>query len=262
MGGGRSASWRLAQEHLDGNKHVKPREDGVFILQGLIKCGTCHHSYRTERIYGHRYYECRGRLKVSHLDGSDRCPSHGIQADWLENEVWKKIEAILNDPNKLEQVLLYTINNLRSREAELSAKKKPIDDRLTEIEAQKRKLADDWVIRNMDKAKFTELRHQLEKEETRLRSLVAEFDPAQIEELERTRGILKFWEGRLKSMAWNLEDEQEGQMVRTVDGPHKIALQVVGLEDREATRLLGFPASRRDLLDRLQLKLVAYPERV
>ncbi len=125
--------WQLAQERLANNKHVKPKEDGVFILQGLVKCGICHYSYRTERIYGSRYYECRGRLKVNHTDGSDKCPSRGIPAEWLENEVWRKMEEILNDPNKLELALIDTINSLRSREAELSARRKPIDDRLAEI---------------------------------------------------------------------------------------------------------------------------------
>jgi site-specific DNA recombinase len=75
------SSWQLAQERLDTNKHVKPKEDGVFILQGLIHCGICHYAYRTERMGERRYYECRGRLKASHLDGSERCPSQQIRAD-------------------------------------------------------------------------------------------------------------------------------------------------------------------------------------
>ena len=32
-------------------------------------------------------------------------------------------------------------------------------------------------------------------------------DPAQIHELDEARGMLKFWEKQLKSMAWNLGNE-------------------------------------------------------
>jgi len=253
-------AWQSAQEHLSNNKHVRLKAED-FLLQGLIKCGLCGHAYQTERVNKRRYYMCRGRLKLSHLDGSPRCTAPSIRADWLENEVCKRIENILNDPNRLAEVLKDTIENLRLREAELNARTKPINDRLSEIAAQKAKLADDWVTRNMDRAKFHELQQSLEKEETRLRSIYAEIDPAQIEELEATRGMLCFWEGQAKSMAWNTENE-DGSMVRVVDSPHKTALRVVGFEDRELSKIMGFSASKRELLDRLQVRLVAFVDRI
>lgn len=159
-------------------------------------------------------------------------------------------------------MLLDTINNLRSREAELSANEKGINSRLDEINIQKSKLADDWVIRNMDGAKFKELQQNLEKEEARLRAILAKIDPAHLKELEHTRDILQYWETQLRSMAWNTEDEVEGHMVRTVDKPHQAVLQVIGLENKDLTKVEGFPASKRELLDKFQVKLVVYPDRL
>jgi len=253
--------WQIAQERLKNNKHVKPRNQGEFILQGMISCGVCGYAYRAERVNGVKYYLCRGRMKYHHLDGSPRCKSPSFQAEWLEDEVWKRIEDIINDPNRLLVVLKDTIDNLRSREAELSARLKPIEERLAEIAEQKAKLADDWVVRHMNNEKFRELKDNLDKEETRLRALRAEIDPAQIEELESTKGMLRFWESQIKSMAWNTENE-DGSMVRLVDKPHQVALRVVGFEDKAVSKTLGFAASKREMLDKLHVKLVVFSDRI
>jgi len=71
----------------------------------------------------------------------------------------------------------------------------------------------------MDIDRFKELQQNLEQEEVRLKSIRSNIDPAQIDELEQTRSMLRFWDRQLQSMAWNLETE-DGQMVRTVDKPH------------------------------------------
>lgn len=76
----------------------------------------------------------------------------------------------------------------------------PIDDDLREIAEQKAKLADEWVSKSMKPDKFRDLQHKLDAEENRLKSLVADYDPAQIEELERTRSC--FASGRLSSIRW------------------------------------------------------------
>ena len=112
---------------------------------------------------------------------------------------------------------------------------------------------------NIDK--FKELRDNLDREESRIKALKAGIDPAQIEELERTKGVLYFWENISESMAWNTENE-DGSMVRLVDKPHQVALRVVGFEDRELGKALGFPASRRELLDKLRVKLVVFDDRI
>jgi hypothetical protein len=109
--------------------------------------------------------------------------------------------------------------------------------------------------------RFNELKDKLDKEEARIRTLRTEIDPPQINDLETTRGALHFWENQLQSMAWNTENE-EGSMVRLVNQPHQVALKVVSFEDKELSKTLGFPASRRELLDKLQMKLVVFNDRI
>ena len=253
-------AWEWAQKHLEDHKQVRPMKDEKWLLQGLVTCGLCGLSCATAGHPPYRYYRCRGKLDIRHLDGSPRCASRNVKAEWLEYEVWKRIEEIINDPNRLEPMLRETIESLRSREEDLKARVLPIDGQLKDMEEKKARLADEFVIKNMNPDKFRQIQSDLEKEEARLRSMRANIDPEQLAKLESTQSILRFWESQLKAMAWNPENE-DGSRVMVAEKPHKLALNVVGLDDKELTDTLGFPASRRELLDKLQVKVVIFPDR-
>jgi hypothetical protein len=62
-------------------------------------------------------------------------------------------------------------------------------------------------------------------------------------------------------MAWNLESE-DGQMVRTVDRPHETVLKILGLDDEDVSKAMQFPATRREILHKLQLKVIVFPDRI
>jgi len=106
-------TWNIAQQRLKNNKQSRPLSQGEFLLQGMITCGACGYAYRAERFKDVRYYMCRGKMAYHHLDGSPRCQSPSIKAEWLENEVWKRILEIVNDPNLLSVIINDSINNLR-----------------------------------------------------------------------------------------------------------------------------------------------------
>lgn len=82
--------------------------------------------------------------------------------------MWERVEAIVNDPNNLDPLLRETIDSLRNREEELRARILPVEEQLAQIAQQKAKLADDWVVSNMNAERFHELQQSFEKEETRL----------------------------------------------------------------------------------------------
>lgn len=253
--------WESAQEHRKSNRHLQPMKREPWLLQGLITCGLCGHSFMIQPNHKRRTYNCRGRLRITHLDGSPKCIVPNLDADWLEKELWESIEAILNDPNKLKSLLQETIESLKNREEEHFARIQPVDERLTQIDEQKTRLAEDWVKLSIDSAKRREIQQNLQNEENRLRSIRSNIDPTQVEELEHTRGILRFWESQTKSMAWNTETEN-GEMVRNVDRPHEIVLRLAGFEDKDITEAVSFPATKRELLDMLQARLIAYEDRI
>ena len=250
--------WHIAQNRMQANKHVKPNKQKTHLLQGMITCAICGYHFASKR----HYYTCRGRMKYVHPDGLSRCKAPYIRADWLEDELWKRIEAIMNDPNKLLPLIKESIDNLRRAEADLSERIRPIDERLAEIAAQKARLADDWIMRNMNVERFTELRERLNGEEARMKSLRAAVDPAQIAQLENTRKLLDYWEYQARGMVnWNLENE-DGTMYRLVFQTHDEVLKLVDRDDPDQSKKEGFPTSKRQMLDKLQVRLSVFDDRV
>jgi site-specific DNA recombinase len=250
--------WQIAQNRMEANKHVKPNAQGTHLLQGMISCAICGFHFASKK----NYYTCRGRMKYVHPDGASRCKAPYIRANWLEGELWKRIEEIMNDPNKLLPLIKESIDNLRRAEADLSERIRPIDERLAEIAAQKARLADDWIMRNMNVERFSELRESLNGEEARMKSLRAAVDPAQIAQLENTRKLLDYWEYQARGMVnWNLENE-DGTMYRLVFQTHDEVLKLVERDDPDQSKAEGFPTSKRQMLDKLQVRLSVFDDRV
>jgi site-specific DNA recombinase len=257
--------WNLAQSRLVDNKHLKATGEGLFILQGQIRCGLCGCSYRADRIHLQRYYMCRGKLKYTHIDGSPRCQNRSIRAEYLEQAVWTRVMDIINDPNKLKPMLMEAIDKLKERESALEARLLPIEKRLKEIAERKSRLVDKFVIDNMDSEKYRVAQQNLEKEEARLLALRKDVDPNQLAELESTRGLLRFWQNQVNSMVWNLEDpaiEDKSVMVRTMDEPHNTVLKLLGIGDSELSDKMQFPTTQRELFDKLQLRLVVFKDKI
>lgn len=253
-------TWEMAYRHLSSNKHIQPARVNLWLLQGLVICGKCGHTFRSDLTYGTRYYGCTGRLKRAHRDGSPRCTNPRLNADWLEEQVWSRIEAILSDPNQLEQLIAETVEQLKERETELYNRIRPIDMQLEKIAEKKGKLAEDWIAGALERNKVDQMRRQLEAEETRLKSLRGETDPNQLRELQYTQAMLRFWQKQLATMEWSLEEE-DGRRILLYDEPRRTAKTLAGLEDKEITSIMHFPATKREMLDRLQVRVVVFDNR-
>jgi len=161
-------------------------------------------------------------------------------------------------------MLIEAISNLKDRESSLETRLLPIEKRLKEIAERKSRL-DKFVIDNMDSDKYKAAQQNLEKEETRLIALRKDVDPNQLAELESTRGLLRFWQNQVNSMAWNLEDgaiEDKSVMVRTMDEPHNTILKLLGIGDNELSDKMQFPITQRELFDKLQLRLVVFKDKI
>ena len=256
--------WNIAQSTLSNNKHLKAAEKGVFTLQGLIKCGICGCSYGAAHSGKYRNYICRGKLKNYHLDGSPRCTNRNIRADILEKVVWRRVMDIINDPNKLEPMLIEAIDKLKERESALETRLLPMERRLKEIAEMKSRLVEKWVIENMDTEKYRIAQQSLDKEEARLIALRRETDPNEMAELESTRSLLKFWQRQVNSLAWNQEDPttEDRVMVRSVDNPHEIILKILGLGYGELSEEMQFPLTQRELFDKIQLRLIVFKDKI
>jgi len=255
------STWNTAQDRRKNNKHLQPVRKEKYLLQGSIICGQCGHSFQIKLIHGRRAYGCRGRLKYTHLDDSPRCTVQNIDAVWLEEQVWQRIDAIINDPVKAGKIIDDTILDLKNREAELSARIKPIEQRLAVIADQKTRLAEEWFQINLNPDKWKELKRNLEQEESRLKSIRNEIDPAQIEDLEQTKSDIQFWSDRRAYMVWNLKNE-DGTDFRLVDWPHEAMFEAIELKDGDKVKHKHFPKNKREVLDLLHVQLMVYTDRI
>jgi site-specific DNA recombinase len=253
--------WNIAQARLSNNKHIRPTDDGLFTLQGLVKCGLCGCSYRAERMGGGRYYICRGQLKTAHIDGSPRCKNKNLRADRLEQAVLKRLNDIINDPNQVIVVLKDGITNLQKRESDLVARLQPIERRLREITEMKSRLADKFIIDNMDGDKYNAARQSLEKEEARLTVLRKDCDPNQLLELNSIREHIKRYQNLIDLMAWNLTTE-ESRMIRSVEEPHQYMHHLLTIGSKALSEKTQVPTTPRGWFDLFQLQLVVYKDKI
>ena len=252
--------WNMTQSRLQTNKKLRPPQKNPWLLQGLITCGQCGLSYQGQyRSAANRIYACRGRLKESHTDGSARCIALTFSANWLEDEVWMKISGIMTNPDKLRGVIQTSLGILKGRQAELDSILKPLNEKLVDITDKKARLADQWVITNMDPEKYKKLQSNLNKEETRLKSLRANMDPSRLTELESINATLQYWHDQFQSAAVAAEGNGGGVSILEKTKP---AIKVYGFEDIEPIESITSIIAKRQIMDRLRVNLVVFKDRI
>jgi site-specific DNA recombinase len=96
--------WEKAQQTLRANRLLSARNaNEKYLLRGLVKCGLCgltytgctYHSSRGGRK---RYYRCNGKTAYRG-PYQGKCQGKAVNADALEEAVWKEIEKTLLNPN-------------------------------------------------------------------------------------------------------------------------------------------------------------------
>ena len=252
--------WNMTQSRLQTNKKLRPLQKNPWLLQGLITCGQCGLSYQGQ--YNDaitRRYACRGRLKASHTDGSPRCTAITFSADWLENEVWLKVSDMLTNPDKLSEVIDDSLGILKGRQAELDSFLKPINEKFADIMDKKTRLADEWVLTNMDPEKYKRLQSNLNKEETRLKSLKATMDPSRLVELESINETLRYWHNQFRTAAAAVEGNTGGVEILEQTKP---AIKIYGFEGIDTTEAITSLTLKRQILDKLQVNLVVFNDRI
>jgi site-specific DNA recombinase len=252
--------WNTAQSHLKSHKKIRPPRKNPWLLQGLITCGLCGLSYHGQlRGPVNRGYACRGRLREAHYDGSARCVAPTINANWLEDEVWTKVSCILTNPDKLSEVIQDSLEILKGRQVELDSYLKPLNEKLADITDKKARLADEWVVTNMNPDKYKRLQSNLNKEETRLKSLRANMDPSRLTELESINATLQYWHDQFQSAVVAAEGNGGGVSILEKTKP---AVKVYGFEDIEPIESITSIIAKRQIIDRLRVNLVVFKDRI
>jgi hypothetical protein len=136
---------------------------------------------------------------------------------------------------------------------------KPINEKLADIAYKKAKLADDWVVSNMDPDKYKKLQFDLKKEEIRLKSLKANMDPTRLVELENINKTLQYWQYQFQSSTLPFGDNGGGIKLLEKIKPE---IKIYGFEDIDPIETITSLTLKRQILDRLQVNLVIFNDRI
>jgi site-specific DNA recombinase len=91
--------WLGIQKQLDRNRALSPRNQKLcYFLKGIIFCKRDGRKYYGVPMHGKPYYRCSGH---SRLLSSQPCNNRIVNAEWLDEMIWKEIEKILLNPQIL-----------------------------------------------------------------------------------------------------------------------------------------------------------------
>ncbi|MFC2058735.1 recombinase family protein [Chloroflexota bacterium] len=218
--------WAAAQNRRKTARTVR-QKNGKWLLQGLVVCGNCGHSYYCYHKDGNhrRTYQCYGRTKAFHQDGSERCQnSPRIDAGWIEKVVWYTFEETVSNNEllrKAHEARLKILKNIKS--TDVVAK---IDKELEKVKGKLLRLAETYsdgaIGPDEYHARLLGLKARESELTKRLTNLETVEDKEQAAYLENLTGVLQ-----------SLLDESTGQVIVSPFGvfgvPHDRSLPVVGL---------------------------------
>lgn len=156
--------WDEALQVLKDNQLEAMRSaKRLYLLRGLVKCGTCGLNYHGTGMSGAgkkmtAYYVCNGKTSYrGPLLG--KCDSKNIPADWLEEYVWNDCLFFINSPEEvlasIDESLQQTASTTEIRADETKIIRNALDNK----EAEKESILDLFrkkLINSMDVEKQLE----------------------------------------------------------------------------------------------------------
>ena len=139
--------WEKAQQTLRANRLLSDRNaNEKYLLRGLVKCGLCgltytgctYHSSQGGRK---RYYRCNGKTAYRG-PYQGKCQGKAVNADALEEAVWKEIEKTLLNPNITLERLNQKYLNQEKRSAVLEAEKALVEKSVMSKKGEKERMLD------------------------------------------------------------------------------------------------------------------------
>jgi site-specific DNA recombinase len=223
-------TWYLAQKRLSSNRHFKPALSKAE-FQGLLRCGLCSHTLRIG--YDHnetRKYECPGRSKKLHLDGTPRCTLPRFRAKELEISLSRQIIDTFRQPEVLLKHLKQTLKGLEQEHEQLQRRLNPLNSEMEQIK-KRMEIADVKLeTGRMDpllyKTTVSGLQAKLRDIERRQR----EQDPSLIYEYKMSKLNLSLYQKLINEIdKANLSGEAGNQIIKAFSGSPRQIMAKYGM---------------------------------
>ncbi len=182
-----------AQRLRKSNKHLHPPRKDPWPLQGRFKCSVCGSSLQCEYSKGHRYYRCPGRTVSSkyYLETGSRCTLTGLRANEVEEGLLAVICDAMLKPENFAAALEKSIKDMRSKISDLERDTAPLDQALSDVKEELRRIERSWIRGRLIEDELLELEKDAQARLERLQSQLDSIGTEDLEELERTRGLIR-----------------------------------------------------------------------
>ena len=188
---------RIRENHRFARRRL--RQEGVFLLRGLLKCGICGHAYVAEtRIedrcrggeYRYEYYICSMRMAPMPDAVPHRCRNERLRAVGVDEAVWTAVRNLLLDSNEVATQLRYWVERTSTDSPELQQQLQHAERRLQELTRQQDRLLDAYQLGALPLETFRTRMQTLEESRLSAESAVAQFRAEQLTaEVARTRAL-------------------------------------------------------------------------
>jgi site-specific DNA recombinase len=260
--------YELAQKKLRNNLHFKPATN-IREFQGLLKCPLCGHTLRIG--YNHSvtpYYECPGRLKRLHLDGTPRCTLPRFHADTFDKSLKSQIIDAFNSPEKLKNHIIETASNLENEVKELQRRIFPLNAEMDRIKGDMDKANTMFRLNQMDNQEYeaiitgcTVKLKELEKQKT-------DVDPLMLLNYQRKESLVKVCKNMIGlpekvggfNHLWTAFNDNPESVVNKINNEYGESHKKDGESMLELIKTVC--KSPRDLMRKWGLIAYVYPDRI
>ncbi len=162
-----------AQEQLKRNAELARRlyqpAQRRYLLRCLVKCGECGLGMNGTRLlsvckkYEYLYYTCKGHQPLT-CGRANKCPSHSVRADRLDQVVWQALCELLRHPQVIPQLHQSWATAKQQSLSSLSAQQEQLLRRQQRLERQDQRLLDAYQAEAINLEEFKTRRQKLADE--------------------------------------------------------------------------------------------------
>jgi len=192
------ALFQRVQQRLEERRHFARRNlknEGVYLLRGLLKCGLCGHAYigctdrheykGRESVY--RYYLCTHRQSPPLHARSGRCRNESLRVEGANEVVWTTVRDLLLDSDALRLELAAWLEGITAI-AEGDPRLNKAKARLLEVTRQRERLTDAYLLGALPLDIFRARIEAIEEHRRSAQQALAELEAMELQaEVARTR---------------------------------------------------------------------------
>jgi DNA invertase Pin-like site-specific DNA recombinase len=199
--------WNKVQLKLRQNKHFKENTESKLetpsAFKGMLRCGICGKTLRVG--YNHsgqtQVWECLGRIKRYHMDGSPRCTLPRIKAfPDFENKLTKAVWNTFYNPGTYIEHIKKTVENLEKERTKLDRKLKPMDNEATILRERRGRLN---VMFEIGQLKTDDYKTKIKAVNTKLHEVelnIREGDPMLLRQIDDNTKTLSYYRDLVKQI--------------------------------------------------------------